>query len=132
MREKIYSVETPEMLLLDIDSTLFATFVEQEGEGFNFHYSSHGYHPLLFYDGLTGGLLKSELRNGTIYTLNGVVEFTSPILKECMDRYPGTALYLRGDSGFSVPELFDLPEHNGGSSSRNLCTSCNCSFCALG
>ena len=41
-------------MLLDLDSTLFGTYGNQEGEGFNFHYQAHGYHPLLCYDGLTG------------------------------------------------------------------------------
>ena len=41
-------------MLFDIDSTLLDTYGHQEGEGFNFHYQAHGYHPLLCYDGLTG------------------------------------------------------------------------------
>ena len=53
------------MLLLDLDSTLLNTYGNQEGEGFNFHYQNHGYHPLVCYDGITGDLLKIELRNGT-------------------------------------------------------------------
>ena len=54
-------------MLFDIDSTLLDTYGHQEGEGFNFHYQAHGYHPLLCYDGLTGDLLKAELRDGTMY-----------------------------------------------------------------
>ena len=113
MRQRIYSMDEPENILLDIDSTLFNTYGNQEGEGFNYHYSNHGYHPLLCYDGLTGDLLKAELRDGTVYTSNGVVEFMKPLLSEYMDQYPDTNVYLRGDSGFAVPELFDLLEHNG-------------------
>lgn len=113
MRQRIYSIKAPDMVLLDIDSTLFSTYGNQEGEGYNYHYSSHGYHPLLCYDGLTGDLLKAELRDGTVYTSNGVVEFVKPLLSEFMDQYPDTKVYLRGDSGFAVPELFSLLEHNG-------------------
>lgn len=48
-------------MLFDIDSTLLDFYGDQEGEGFNYHYQAHGYHPLLCYDGLTGGqgLIKS-------------------------------------------------------------------------
>ena len=113
MRQRVYSIETPENVLFDIDSTLFGTYGNQEGEGFNYHYSSHGYHPLLCYDGLTGDLLKAELRDGSVYTSNGAVEFMKPLLTEYMDQYPDTKVYLRGDSGFAVPELFSLLEHNG-------------------
>lgn len=113
MRQKIYSINSPDNVLLDIDSTLFSTYGGQEGEAFNYHYSSHGYHPLLCYDGLTGDLLKTELRDGNVYTSNGSVEFVKPLLMEYMEQYPNIKVYLRGDSGFAVPELFDLLEHNG-------------------
>lgn len=120
MREKIYSIEPPENMLFDIDSTLFATYGSQESNGFNYHYSQYGYHPLLCYDGLAGDLLKAELRDGTVYTSNGSVDFIKPLLLEYMDKYPDTKVYLRSDSGFAVPELFSLLEHNGCSYSIRL------------
>lgn len=46
LRDIIYSIKYPEHMLLDLDSTLFGTYGSQEGEGFNFHYQAHGYHPL--------------------------------------------------------------------------------------
>lgn len=106
LRALIYSIKFPEMVLLDLDSTLLNTYGKQEGEGFNFHYSAHGYHPLLCYDGLTGDLLKAELRDGTVYTSNGVVEFMQPLLDEYLQNYEDISLYLRGDSGFATPDLF--------------------------
>ena len=112
LRKKVYSVEKPNMVLLDIDSTLFNTYGNQEGIGFNYHYSNNGYHPLLCYDGLNGDLLKAELRDGTVYTSNGATDFLEPLLLEYMENYPSTDVYLRGDSGFAVPGLFELLEHN--------------------
>ena len=70
MRDIVYSIKAPEHMLFDLDSTLLNTYGKQEGEGFNFHYQVHGYHPLLCYDGITGDLLKAELRNGTQYCSN--------------------------------------------------------------
>lgn len=70
MRDIVYSIKAPEHMLFDLDSTLLNTYGKQEGEGFNFHYQAHGYHPLLCYDGITGDLLKAELRNGTQYCSN--------------------------------------------------------------
>lgn len=113
LRKRIYSVEKPQMVLFDIDSTLFNTFGKQEGEGFNYHYSNHGYHPLLCYDGLTGDLLKAMLRPGAVYTSTDCCEFMKPLLMEYLEDYPDTALYFRGDSGFACPELFELLETNG-------------------
>ena len=82
MRELVYSVQKPEHMLFDLDSTLLNTYGSQEGEGFNFHYQAHGYHPLLCYDGLTGDLLKAELRDGTKYCSNDADQFMIPLLKE--------------------------------------------------
>ena len=82
IRSRAYSVEMPEHVLFDLDSTLFATFGKQEGGAFNFHYQANGYHPLLCFDGMTGDLLKIELRPGTQYCCNGAAEFMRPLLEE--------------------------------------------------
>ncbi len=111
LRDIIYSIKRPEHILLDLDSTLLGTYGNQEGEGFNFHYQAHGYHPLLCYDGLTGDLLKAELRNGTIYCSNDADKFMEPLLQEYIER--GIQTYLRGDSGFSSPGLYKTCEMNG-------------------
>lgn len=64
LRKIVYTIQRPKLLLLDLDSTLLDTFGKQEGEEFNFHYQNHDYHPLVCYDGMTGYLLKIELRKG--------------------------------------------------------------------
>ena len=110
MRKVVYAVKRPERILLDLDSTLLDTYGHQEGEGFNFHYSAHGYHPLVCYDGLTGDLLGIQLRDGTTYSSNGVADFMRPILEELTACIYPPALYLRGDSGFATPELYEICE----------------------
>ena len=111
LRDIIYSIKRPEHMLLDLDSTLFETYGHQEGEGFNFHYRAHGYHPLLCYDGLTGDLIKSELRDGTQYCGNDADKFMESILDEYLAR--NIPVYLRGDSGFASPKLYQTCESNG-------------------
>lgn len=113
LRHTVYRFKKADMVLFDLDSTLLGTYGEQEGEGFNYHYSAHGYHPLVCYDGLTGDLLKAELRDGTVYSSTGVVEFMQPLLDEYLQTYPDTDLYMRGDSGFATPGLFKQAETNG-------------------
>lgn len=112
-RKVVYSIKKPEIILLDLDSTLLNTYGHQEGEGFNFHYQNHGYHPLVCYDGITGDLLKIELRDGTDYSSTGVMDFLQPLLDEFGDDYPDIPLLLRGDSGFTKPELYHQCETNG-------------------
>ena len=113
LRKKIYSVRMPEFVLFDIDTTLLPTYGHQEGEGFNYHYQAHGYHPLLCYDGLTGDLLRAQLRAGTDYCSKNSAEFMEPLIAEYRENYPDVQLYARGDSGFATPELYDLFEDNG-------------------
>lgn len=111
LRKVVYSVKKPEFMLFDIDSTLLNTYGNQEGEGFNYHYQAHGYHPLLCYDGLTGDLLKAELRDGTMYCGKDAGVFMQSLLDEFTADYPDIPLYLRGDSGFATPELYEVLEN---------------------
>lgn len=110
LRKVIYSFKKPEFMLFDIDSTLLSTYGNQEGEGFNYHYQAHGYHPLLCYDGLTGDLLKAELRDGTMYCGKEADCFMGSLLDEFICDFPGMPLYLRGDSGFASPDLYEVLE----------------------
>ncbi len=112
LRKKIYSIRMPEFVLFDIDSTLLSTYGKQEGEGFNYHYQAHGYHPLLCYDGLTGDLLRTQLRDGTDYCSKDSAKFMKPLIAEYRENFPGIQLYSRSDSGFATPELYDLFEDN--------------------
>ena len=113
LRKKIYSIQMPEAVILDLDSTLLDAYGSQEGRAFNFHYQSNGYHPLLCYDGLTGDLIKVQLRDGTRYSCTGVVDFLQPVLDEYLEDYPAASLLLRGDSGFATPDLYKQCEENG-------------------
>ena len=98
LRKKVYSIQIPEAIILDLDSTLLNAYGKQEGRAFNFHYQSNGYHPLVCYDGITGDLIKIQLRDGTQYSSTGVVDFLQPILED----FPEVKLLLRGDSGFAT------------------------------
>ena len=112
-RQNAYRIERPEHLLIDIDSSLLPTFGEQEGEAFNYHYQAHGYHPLFAFDGITGDLLKAELREGTHYCSRDAHKFVEPLLLEFEQDYYDIPVYLRGDSGFASPDLYEMcEEHN--------------------
>lgn len=112
MRDIVYAIKKPEHMLFDLDSTLLNTYGSQEGEAFNYHYQAHGYHPLLCYDGITGDLLKVELRDGTHYCSKDADQFMIPLLQEYRTKFPSLPLYLRGDSGFASPELYEACEEN--------------------
>ena len=50
LRNKIYSIQMPQAVIMDLDSTLLDAYGKQEGRAFNFHYQSRGYHTLVCYD----------------------------------------------------------------------------------
>ena len=113
LRKTVYRIRRPEHVLFDLDSTLLNTYGNQKGEGFNYHYQAHGYHPLLCYDGLTGDLLKAELREGTDYCSKDADEFLRPLMEEYLNEYPDIRIFLRGDSGFASPKIYSLAENHG-------------------
>ena len=113
LRRKIYDIQRPEHVLFDLDTTLLPAYGDQEGNAFNTHYQAEGYHPLLCYDGLTGDLLRGELRSGSQYCGRGAAEFMRPLFDEYRERYPQIHLFLRGDSGFAMPELYEICEEYG-------------------
>ena len=113
LRKRIYSIQMPQAVILDLDSTLLVAYGKQEGRAFNFHYRSNGYHPLVCYDGITGDLIKIHLRDGAAYSCTGVTNFLQPILDEYLNDYPTIHLLLRGDSGFATSDLYKQCEENG-------------------
>ena len=113
LRKRIYNIQMPQAVILDLDSTLLAAYGKQEGRAFNFHYRSNGYHPLVCYAGITGDLIKIQLRDGAAYSCTGVTDFLQPILDEYLNDYPTIHLLLRGDSGFATPDLYKQCEENG-------------------
>lgn len=60
LRKRVYRIQMPQAVILDLDSTLLDAYGKQEGRAFNFHYQSNGYHPLVCYNGMTGDLVKSS------------------------------------------------------------------------
>lgn len=65
------------------------------------------------FDGVSGDLIKSELRSGNVYTSRGAVRFIGPVFKEYSKKFNEIPLYLRADSGFATPGIYRMAEeHN--------------------
>jgi len=108
--DRVYSIEPLKVMVFDVDSTNLSTYGEQYGSAYNAHYGEDGFHPLLVFNGLNGDCIKAELRAGNVYTSRKVVQFIGPVLKEYNQKYPEVFQYLRGDSGFADPDLYELCE----------------------
>lgn len=110
LMDKIHTCRDSKALIFDLDSTHSDTYGHQEAAAYNAHYGTVGFHPLVAFDGITGDFLKAKLRPGNVYTSNGVVEFIQPLIEHYNERFPETTSFIRGDSGFAVPALYELCE----------------------
>lgn len=108
--DRVHHVRQSKTLLFDLDSTHADTYGNQEKSSYNAHYGTLGFHPLVAFDGLTGDFLKAQLRPGSVYTSNGVVEFMRPLIEHYNETFPEISTLVRGDSGFAVPGLYELCE----------------------
>ena len=108
-----HPAETTKQIVLDLDSTNVQTHGHQELSEYIVHYASKGYHPLVLFDGLTGDLMKMVLRKGSVYTSKGIRDFLEPVVKALRENYPEATILVRGDSGFAMPELYELCDEYG-------------------
>lgn len=108
--DRVHHVRQSETLIFDLDSTHADTYGNQEKYSYNAHYRTLGFHPLVAFDGLTGDFLKAQLRPGSVYTSNGVVDFMCPLIEHYNETFPEISTLVRGDSGFVVPGLYELCE----------------------
>ena len=75
LRKKIYSIQMPQAVILDLDPTLLDAYGRQEGRAFNFHYQSNGYHPLVCYDGSIPKLVLNNYSLKILYTYFSLKSF---------------------------------------------------------
>ena len=99
------SDEHPADLVLDLDSTDDPTHGTQQLALFHGWYDQHMYHPLLWFEGRTGLLLRSRLRPGRDPSAACVVEDLQQLLPPLRRRFPHTPIFLRGDAGMATPRV---------------------------
>ena len=97
--------EHPADLILDLDSTDDPTHGTQQLALFHGWYDQHMYHPLVWFEGRTGLLLRTRLRPGRDASATGVVDELRHILPPLRRRFPHTPIFLRGDAGMATPAV---------------------------
>ncbi len=108
LRKVIYSIKKPEFMLFDIDSTLLDTYGNQEGEGFNY-ITRHMVPPAAVLRWADWRLLKAQLRDAPCIAAKRRMFLWSPFWMN-FSVIPWLPLYLRGDSGFASPDLYEVLE----------------------
>jgi hypothetical protein len=63
------------------------------------------YHPLVWFEGRTGLLLRTRLRPGRDASAACVVDELRHILPPLRRRFPHTPIFLRGDAGMATPAV---------------------------
>src|SRR5438132_6732425 len=97
--------EHPADLILDLDSTDDPTHGTQQLALFHGWYDQHMYHPLVWFEGRTGLLLRTRLRPGRDASATGVVDELRHILPLLRRRFPHTPIFLRADAGMATPAV---------------------------
>jgi Transposase DDE domain group 1 len=97
--------EHPADLVLDLDSTDAPTHGNQQLALFHGFYNQHMYHPLVWFEGRTGLMLRTRLRPGRDRSADRVVEDLRSLLSPLRQRFPHTPIFLRGDAGMATPAV---------------------------
>ena len=97
--------EHPADLVLDLDSTDDPTHGTQQLALFHGYYDQHMYHPLVWFEGRTGLLLRTRLRPGRDPSAACVVDDLRHLLGPLRRRFPHTPIFLRGDAGMATPAV---------------------------
>ena len=98
-------------VVLDLDATDDPIHGTQEGRFFHGYYGNYCYLPLYIFAG--DFLLCAKLRTSGIDAAAGALEEVQRIVARLRERWPGTRLVLRADSGFARDELMAWCEDTG-------------------
>lgn len=102
-----------EQLIVDIDSTICATFGDaKEGTGIGYT-KDDGYHPLVATRAETGEVLHARMRTGSANSARGAVRFTQELLGRTQRAGHAGQVLLRADQAFYNHRLCALLEDRG-------------------
>ena len=102
--------ETPDVIVLDIDSTTDPRHGQQQLSFFHGYYDQHMYHPLLIFDGARGQLVRAVLRPGNAHAARGARGVLRRIIRRLQQCFPHAQIVGRGDSAFAVPRVLRMVE----------------------
>jgi hypothetical protein len=107
---KAETIDSPQRIVLDMDSTEIPVYGQQEQSAYNGHFESTCYHPLLLFN-REGDCLAAKLRPGNVHS----ADYWEELLLPEIDRQQrwGRAVVFRGDAVFAKPEIYEALEERG-------------------
>ncbi len=107
---RVEAMESPQRVVLDIDSTEIPVYGQQEQSAYNGHFESTCYHPLLLFN-REGDCLAAKLRPGNMHSAEHWDDVLLPELER--QRRRGKDVVVRADAAFAKPELYEALERRG-------------------
>jgi len=101
------AIDSPERIVLDMDSTEIPVYGEQEQSAYNGHFESTCYHPLLLFN-REGDCLAAKLRPGNVHSAEGWEELLLPEIER--QQRLSKEVVFRADAAFAKPELYEALE----------------------
>ena len=107
---KAEAIDSPQRVVLDMDSTEIPVYGQQEGSAYNGHFESTCYHPLLLFN-REGDCLAAKLRPGNVHSADGWEDMLLPEIER--QQQLGKEVVFRGDAAFAKPEIYEKSEERG-------------------
>src|SRR5215469_14176608 len=99
---KAQAIDSPQRVVLDIDSTEIPVYGQQENSAYNGHFESTCYHPLLLFN-REGDCLAAKLRPGNVHSAEDWEEVLLPEIQRQQEQ--GKEVVFRADAAFAKPEI---------------------------
>ena len=101
---KAETIDAPQRVVLDMDSTEIPVYGQQEQSSYNGHFESTCYHPLLMFNG-EGDCLAAKLRPGNAHSAE---DWDEVLLSEIERQQKlGKEVVFRADAAFAKPEIYE-------------------------
>jgi len=107
---KAEAMDSPQRVVLDMDSTEIPVYGQQEHSAYNGHFESTCYHPLLLFN-REGDCLAGKLRPGNVHSAEGWEELLLPEIER--QQKQGKEVVFRADAAFAKPEVYEALEERG-------------------
>ena len=107
---KAEALDSPQRVVLDMDSTEIPVYGEQEQSAYNGHFESTCYHPLLLFN-REGDCLAAKLRPGNVHSADGWEDLLLPEIERQQEL--GKEVVFRADAAFAKPEIYEALEERG-------------------
>jgi len=104
---KAKAIDSPQRVVLDMDSTEIPVYGQQEDSAYNGHFESTCYHPLLLFN-REGDCLAAKRRPGNVHSAEGWEELLLPEIErqQKLDK----EVVFRADAAFAKPEIYEALE----------------------